>query len=647
MELLSDAFVYLCAAVIAVPIANRLGLGSVLGYLIAGVVIGPVLGIVGSETTEVQHFAEFGVVMMLFLVGLELQPAVLWKMRKQLIGLGGLQVVGTTAVFAGIALAFGLAWQAALALGMILALSSTAIVLQTLNEKGWLKTQGGQSSFSVLLTQDIAVIPMLAILPLLAVGHAAGGGAEHSDGHGHGGHEGGGAHGGEALAALPGWAQALVIIAVIIAIIVAGRHLLRPVFRFIAEAHLREIFTATALLLVIGIALLMDFVGLSPALGTFLAGVVLSDSDYRHELESDIEPFKGLLLGLFFLTVGAGIDFNLLFGAPLTIFGLALGLMAVKFALLFALGTLFRLDGPDRWLFALGLAQAGEFAFVLFGFASSSGALEQSLLQTMTLVVAISMLLTPALFILYEKVIAPRAASKSDREPDVVDSKGRVVIVGMGRFGQIVGRLLLTSGYDVVILDHDPQTVDNLSRVGIRTIYGDATRPDLLHGAGVGDADLFIAAIDDRDKQTLVVEHVAKTYPNVKILARARDRHHVYELENVGAHVAEREVFEGALTLGKQALVALGSHPFRAQTKAREFRNHDFAMLDDLRENYNDGGVDKSYIDAMRAHAETLFDIMRVDRGEERHERTERGWNPPPKSDATLGLTPEGEETRG
>ena len=298
MELLSDAFVYLCAAVIAVPIANRLGLGSVLGYLIAGVVIGPVLGIVGSETTEVQHFAEFGVVMMLFLVGLELQPAVLWKMRKQLIGLGGLQVVGTTAVFAGIALAFGLAWQAALALGMILALSSTAIVLQTLNEKGWLKTQGGQSSFSVLLTQDIAVIPMLAILPLLAVGHAAGGGVAHSDGHG--GHEGGGAHGGEALAALPGWAQALVIIAVIIAIIVAGRHLLRPVFRFIAEAHLREIFTATALLLVIGIALLMDFVGLSPALGTFLAGVVLSDSDYRHELESDIEPFKGLLLGAVF-----------------------------------------------------------------------------------------------------------------------------------------------------------------------------------------------------------------------------------------------------------------------------------------------------------------------------------------------------------
>ncbi|WP_298966264.1 monovalent cation:proton antiporter-2 (CPA2) family protein [uncultured Roseibium sp.] len=632
MGLLGDAFVYLCAAVIAVPIANRLGLGSVLGYLIAGVVIGPILGIVGKETADVQHFAEFGVVMMLFLVGLELRPAMLWKMRQQLIGLGGLQVVGTTAVFTGIGYLFGLSWQSAVALGMILALSSTAIVLQTLNEKGWMKTQGGQSSFSVLLTQDIAVIPMLAVLPLLAAGNGVG----HGEAHGSDSHGDAAAHGGEALASLPGWAQALIILAVIAAIIIAGRHLLRPVFRFIAEARLREIFTATALLLVIGIALLMDFVGLSPALGTFLAGVVLSDSDYRHELEADIEPFKGLLLGLFFLTVGAGIDFGLLFGAPLTIFGLAVGLLSVKFALLFALGTIFKLKGADRWLFALGLAQAGEFAFVLFGFAAGSGVLETGILQTMTLVVAISMVLTPALFIFYEKVVAPRAVATSDREPDKIDSRGRVVVAGMGRFGQIVSRMLLTSGYDVVILDHDPQTIDNLSRIGIRTFYGDATRPDLLHGAGLEDADLFIAAVDDRDKQTLMVEHVAKTYPKVKILARARDRHHVYELENAGAHYAEREVFEGALALGRRAFTELGRHPFRARTKAQEFRHHDLAMLDDLRANYNDGGVDTSYIDAMRAHSDTLFEIMRVDRGDERHERTERGWNPPPKGDATL-----------
>ncbi|MEO9527131.1 monovalent cation:proton antiporter-2 (CPA2) family protein [Roseibium sp.] len=629
MGLLNEAFVYLCAAVIAVPVANRLGLGSVLGYLIAGVVIGPVIGLVGSETTEVQHFAEFGVVMMLFLVGLELQPAMLWKMRQQLIGLGGLQVTVTTAVFAGIGIAFGLAWQSALALGMILALSSTAIVLQTLNEKGWLKTRGGQSSFSVLLTQDIAVIPMLAVLPLLAIG------VSHDGIDGSGNSESAG-HGGEALAALPGWAQALVILVVIAAIVIAGRHLLRPVFRFIAEARLREIFTATALLLVIGIALLMDFVGLSPALGTFLAGVVLSDSEYRHELEADIEPFKGLLLGLFFLTVGAGIDFELLFGAPLMILGLVIGLMTVKFAVLFALGTLFRLQGADRWLFALGLAQAGEFAFVLFGIASGGGVLEQGLLQTMTLIVAISMLLTPALFIFHEKVVAPRVVAQSDRQPDTIDSRGRVVVAGMGRFGQIVSRMLLTSGYEVVILDHEPQTIENLSRIGIRTFFGDATRPNLLHAAGLDEADLFIAAIDDRDKQTQMVEHVARSYPNVKILARARDRHHVYELENVGAHHAEREIFEGALALGRRAFVELGHHPFHARVRAREFRNHDVAMLDALRENFNDGGVDNSYIDAMRAHSETLKEIMRVDRGNNRHEGADRGWNPPPKGDASL-----------
>jgi len=627
MALLSEAFVYLCAAVIAVPIANRLGLGSVLGYLIAGVMIGPVIGIVGAEAADVQHFAEFGVVMMLFLVGLELQPAMLWKMRQQLVGLGGLQVAGTGLAFCGIGFLFDLHWQSALALGMILSLSSTAIVLQTLNEKNWLRTEGGQSSFSVLLTQDIAVIPMLALLPLLAIG------GDHS---GPGGHGEGAGHGGEALAALPGWAQALVILAVIAAIVVAGRYLMRPVFRFIAEARLREIFTATALLLVIGIALVMDFVGLSPALGTFLAGVVLSDSDYRHELESDIEPFKGLLLGLFFLTVGAGIDFDLLFGAPLTIFGLALGLMAVKFTVLYPLGVLFRLKGPHRWLFALGLAQAGEFAFVLFGFAGGAGVLEPSLIKTMTLVVAISMLLTPALFIFYEKVVAPRALAKADLEPDVIDRKGRVVLAGMGRFGQIVSRLLLTSGYEVIILDHDPQTIENLRKIGIRTFYGDATRPDLLHGAGLDEADLFIAALDDREKQTELVEHVARTYPKVRILARARDRHHVYELENAGAHHAERELFEGALALGRQALAELGFHPFRARTKAREFRHHDIAMLDNLRENFNDGGADASYIDAMRAQSETLFEIMRVDRGGERHERTERGWTPPPKGDATL-----------
>ncbi|WP_068114353.1 monovalent cation:proton antiporter-2 (CPA2) family protein [Tropicimonas marinistellae] len=626
MEFLAAGFVYLVAAVVAVPLANRLGLGSVLGYLIAGVVIGPVLGIVGHETVELQHFAEFGVVMMLFLVGLELQPAMLWRMRTQLLGLGGLQVVGTTVAIAAVSLAFGLAWQAALALGMILALSSTAIVLQTLNEKGWMQTIGGKSAFSVLLTQDIAVIPMLALMPLLAVGTG------HDDAHGAEGH---GHAAPTAFDALPDWAQALAILAIIAAIILAGRTVMRPVFRFIAEARLREIFTAAALMLVIGIALAMNYVGLSPALGTFLAGVVLSDSEYRHELESDIEPFKGLLLGLFFITVGAGVDFGLLFSNPIGLVGLAVGLMALKAALLYGLATAFGLGGADRWLFTLGLAQAGEFAFVLFGFTLVAGVLPAELVSTMTLVVALSMLLTPLLFILHEKVLAPRSVASADREPDEIDEAGTVVVAGIGRVGQIITRLLVTNGYKVTVLDHDPETIENLSKIGFRAYYGDATRPDLLHSAGLETAKLFVAALDDREKQTELVRHVAHSYPNVTIHARAIDRHHVYDLENAGAHIAARETFEGALSMGRDALVALGNHPFRAETARRTFRAHDHRQLDALRETWNTEGVSASYIDAMRAHSQTLFDLMKEDRLDS-FDRSERGWTPPPKGDASL-----------
>ncbi|MGR3761955.1 monovalent cation:proton antiporter-2 (CPA2) family protein [Roseobacteraceae bacterium NS-SX3] len=638
MDLLAAGFVYLVAAVIAVPLAKRLGLGSVLGYLIAGVVIGPVLGVVGGETVDIQHFAEFGVVMMLFLVGLELQPAILWRMRAQLLGLGGMQVLGTAALTAAAALIFGVAWQASLALGMILALSSTAIVLQTLGEKGLMPTAGGKGSFSVLLTQDIAVIPMLALMPLLAVNAVSGGhdslgdsghGAPAADAHGHG-------HGAPTLFdTLPDWAQAVAVLLIIGGIIVAGRTVIRPVFRFIAEARLREIFTAAALMLVIGIALLMNYVGLSPALGTFLAGVVLSDSEYRHELESDIEPFKGLLLGLFFITVGAGIDFQLLLSNPLGLVGLALGLMALKAGLLYMLGTGFGLRGADRWLFSLGLAQAGEFAFVLFGFAAGAGILGAEVIKPMTLVVALTMLLTPLLFILYEKVLAPRAVRTEERAADEIDEAGSIVVAGIGRVGQIITRMLVTNGHKVTVLDHDPETIENLSRIGFRAYYGDATRPDLLHSAGLEDAKLFIAALDDREKQTELVHHVAKTYPQVTIHARAHDRHHVYELERAGAHLAQRETFEGALAMGRDAMTAIGYHPFRAEAASRTFRSHDRKALDGLRETWNESGVSKSYIDAMRAHSQTLFELMKADR-HDAHDRSERGWTPPPKGDASL-----------
>jgi len=622
MSLLHDAFIYLLAAVVAVPVASRLGLGSVLGYLIAGIVIGPVLGIVGAEAEDVQHFAEFGVVMMLFLIGLELQPAMLWRMRHRLIGLGGLQVSLTTGLIAAAAVGFGLPWQSAVAIGMVLALSSTAIVLQTLNEKGWMKTTGGQSSFSVLLTQDIAVIPMLALLPLLAVGGAMQGGAADP-------------HAGGALDALPGWLQTLAILAVIAAIIVAGRYLVRPVFRFIAESRLREIFTAAALLLVIGTALLMELVGLSPALGTFLAGVVLSDSAYRHELESDIDPFKGLLLGLFFISVGAGIDFALLFGAPLLIVGLAVGLMVAKFVVLLVLARLFRLSMGDGWLFALGLAQAGEFAFVLFAFAEGAGALDGAIARLLTLVVALTMLLTPVMFIVYERLIAPRAVTTRARAADDIDDSGPVVVAGMGRFGQIVTRFLTTNGCKVIVLDHDPRTIENVARIGIRTYYGDATRPDLLRAAGLADASLFVAALDDREQQTQVVAHVAEHYPACRILARASDRHHVYELREAGAHVVERELFEGSLKLGRAALIELGAHPFRAEQQSRLFRRHDHETMAALEEKWSAAGMDQSYVDLMRARTDDLRDVMQSDRAD-RHDTADRGWTPPPKGETDL-----------
>lgn len=618
MGLLHDAFVYLLAAVVAVPVAKRLGLGSVLGYLIAGIVIGPVLGVVGSETEEVKHFAEFGVVMMLFLIGLELRPTMLWDMRHRLLGLGGMQVAITTALIFAAALAFGLHWQGAVAVGMILALSSTAIVLQTLEEKGWMKSTPGQSAFSVLLFQDIAVIPMLALLPLLATTAA-----HHADGAGH--------HGGNALEGLPGWLQTVVILGVIVAIIAAGRYLMRPVFRFIAESRLREIFTAAALLLVVGIALLMEMVGLSPALGTFVAGVVLSGSEYRHELESDIAPFKGLLLGLFFISVGAGIDFELLFGRPGLILGIAFGLMALKGTILAVLGFTFKLRGPDLWLFGLALAQAGEFAFVLFGFAEGAAVLSAEICRLLVLAVAVTMLATPLLFIVYEKLILPRAGSTESREADAIDTRGTAVVTGVGRFGEVVSRMLITNGHNVVVLDHDPALIELWRQIGLMTYYGDATRPDLLHATGLDEARLFVAALDDREKQTLLVEHVARHYPRCRIIARAVDRHHAYDLEEAGAHHVVREVIESAVTAGRLALEELGTHAFKAERQARAFRRHDQEMVEALRERWLEGGVDKQYIDVARARASELFEVMKSDRAAERHDSSERGWVPPPK----------------
>ncbi|EIC19585.1 monovalent cation:proton antiporter-2 (CPA2) family protein [Thiorhodovibrio frisius] len=624
--LLFHAFVYLCAAVIAVPIAKRLGLGSVLGYLIAGIVIGPVIGLVGSETQEIQHFAEFGVVMMLFLVGLEVEPRLLWEMRARLLGLGGLQVAVTAGLIAAIALALGSEWRIAFAIGLIFSLSSTAIVLQTLNEKGLTKTEGGRASFSVLLFQDIAVIPMLALIPLLALPELAGHGAAEAVAQGHGDAM-------SLVAGLPGWAHAGVVLGAVAVVLLGGHFLSRPLFRFIADARLREIFTASALLLVVGIALLMTLVELSPALGTFLAGVVLANSEFRHELESDIEPFKGLLLGLFFITVGAGIDFDVLFGDFGMVLGLTLGLMVLKGSVLLGLTRLFQLDSRDGWLLTLGLAQAGEFGFVLLSFTVQNSVIPQDLAKTLSLVVALSMLLTPALFILYDKLVLPQLRSTGAAQPDTIDEQGAVVIAGNGRFGQIVNRLLVAGGVRTVVLDHEATVIDMARKLGIKSYYGDASRPDLLEAAGIKHAAAFVIAIDDPERAMEMVERVHRHYPGVRILARAFDVNHLYLLRKAGVDLAERELFEASLKLGAETLKVLGLHPFKVEKMVRAFRRHDESGLDQLYELWDENpdiARNRALHARARQHGEALAELMEADRLQ-LHDRSERGWTPPPK----------------
>ncbi len=572
-SLLFQAFIYLVAAVVSVPIAKRAGLGSVLGYLIAGVIIGPfVLGLVGHEE-GVMHFAEFGVVMMLFLIGLELRPALLWRMRGPILGLGGLQVLLTTLLITVLGIVFGLIWQHALVIGMTLALSSTAIVLQTLNEKGWMKTGAGESCFSVLLFQDIAVIPMLAVLPLLAVGVST-----------------------ESLSAAnesgqAGWINTLKVVGAVAGIIFVGRYVIRHIFRIIADTKLREIFTATALLLVIGTAVLMEAVGLSPALGTFLAGVVLADSEYRHELELNIEPFKGLLLGLFFISVGASIDFNVLFASPIIIMGLVVALIVVKFVVLFGLSKIFKMTFNSGMLFSFALAQGGEFAFVLFSFATKNGVISAQLVNPLIVVVALTMLITPLLIIFYERFFESHKPDNVQAEYDDDIDQGAdnpVLIAGYGRFGQIAGRLLASNGFKTTILDNNASHIEVLRGFGNKVYYGDASRVDLLEMAGASNAKLMIIAIEGREKINELVETISKHFPNLKLLVRAENRTHAFELLKLGVPEENiyRVTFGSSLELGKDALRYLGFNGYRAQRAALLFKKHDEEVIKELYEQY-------------------------------------------------------------
>ncbi|PJE26202.1 Glutathione-regulated potassium-efflux system protein KefC [Pseudooceanicola marinus] len=604
---LYQATIYLCAAVIAVPLSARLGLGSVLGYLAAGIMIGPVLHLIGHDTHDLQHFAEFGVVMMLFLIGLELEPRALWDMRHKLLGLGGLQVVLTMLAVMAAGIAFGLEWQPALAVGMILALSSTAIVLQTLSEKGLMQTQGGRSTFAVLLTQDIAVIPMIAALPLLAVptlmqlspdGSITVGGAEEA------------AHDGMSLVeGLPGWGVTLVTLGAVVAVILIGIYLIRPVFRFIHAAHLPEMYTALSLAIVIGIAFLMNLVGLSPALGTFLAGVVLANSEFRHELESDIQPFKGLLLGLFFITVGAGINFDTFLDAPLKIFGIAVGVMALKWVILLVLGLLFKLRKRNLMLFTLGLAQAGEFGFVLISFSRQVNVLPGTLAEQLLLSITLTMLLTPLFFIAYDLLSRRMHDDGGVEEPDEIAEDGPVIIAGIGRFGQIVNRMVQSSGCKTIVLDNSMATIELMRRFGFKGYFGDPTRPDILHAAGLDKARVLVAAMDDNKAVTQLVAYARAQRPDLHIIARAYDRTHVYQLYRAGADDIVRETFDSSLRAGRYVLENIGLSDFEAAEAEKIFFHHDRDAIRELAELWDPNiptGQNEAYIARSRELAKGL-----------------------------------------
>ena len=580
---LYQALIYLGAAVIAVPISARLGLGSVLGYLAAGVIIGPVLGLVGSETAQLQHVAEFGVVMMLFLIGLELEPRALWDMRHRLIGLGGLQIAISTLALMAATMAAGHPWSVGLAVGLTLSLSSTAIVLQTLSEKGLMQTGGGRATFSVLLTQDIAVIPILALLPLLAMPavlqFASDGSIQRAiaplanDGH---------AASMSLVEGLPGWGVTLVTIAVIGGVVLAGIYLTRPLFRFIHAAHLREMYTALALAIVVGISFLMTLIGLSPALGAFLAGVVLANSEFRHELESDILPFKGLLLGLFFITVGAGINYRLFFANPGDLIGLALLVILAKGLVLYFVGRAFQLKGRARWLFTLGLAQAGEFGFVLLAFSVKQHVVPAPLAEKLLLIIALTMMITPLLFIIYDIVSRNMRDRTPQHEADKIDAEGPVIIAGIGRFGQIVNRLVRASGHQTVVLDSDMETVQLMRRFGVKGFLGDPTRPELLKAAGLAKAKVLVAAMDDPANVTKLVAFARKERPDLHIIARARDRNHVFELYRAGADDIVREMFDASLRAGRYVLENIGLSEFEAAGAEQTFYAHDRTTLREL-----------------------------------------------------------------
>jgi len=596
-SLLSGAIVYLAAAVVCVPIASRLKLGSVLGYLAAGCLIGPFGLRLIDDPASTLHFAEIGVVLMLFVIGLELDPAHLWTMRRAVFG-GGVLQLATSAVPLGLGAFFlGLPWQAALVIGITLGLSSTAVAMQTMAERNVLAAPTGRTAFAVLLFQDIAAIPLLAAVPLLA-SRAAG---TPSTGRG-----------------------PLLAIAAVLATFVIGRFLTRPILRALARTGLREVFAAFALLVVLGIAALMESVGISMALGAFLAGVLLAGSEYRHALETDIQPFRGLLMGLFFIAVGMSIDFGLLLREPLFVLGLIGGFQLLKLAALRLVAGPLGIARRESWLFAALLAQGGEFAFVVFGVARKARLLPGEWDALLTLAVALSMALTPLLLLARDRMLA---ASLTERVADeIIDEQAPVIIAGFGRFGQIVGRLLFASGIKATVLDHDPDQIELLKRFDFRVYYGDATRLDLLTAAGAARAKLLVLAIDDPDSSVRLAEAVKEHFPGLQIVARARNIGHWQKLRSAGVRVVERETFESAVLVGRRALEALGVRPYEARERADVFRQHNIKTLEDILPKWQN---EEERTNLARTAREQLERQMEQDRASLDRFST-HGWRPDP-----------------
>lgn len=593
-DFLFNIFIFLAAACLVVPLANRFKLGAVLGYLATGMLIGPYGFALIDNGDEVMHFAEFGVIMMLFLIGLELEPKNLWRMRKHIVGLGGLQVLLSAFALTGIGMLMGFAWNTSLAVGLALSLSSTALVVQILQEKNLTHTSLGEAAISVLLFQDMAVIPILLALPLLAVGGQVIPPSPH-----------------DLLANFSGFTHALIVGAVIIGVIVVGHLMSRYLLRVIARTNVREVFTATALALIVGVTLVMEMIGVSPALGAFVAGVVLANSEYKQTLWADIEPFKGLLLGLFFISVGMGMDLDLVLQKPFLLAGAVFLFMGVKAIILYILGWHFAVPRNQNLGFAIGLSQGGEFNFVLFPIISGLALLTAEQASFLTLAVALSIAATPLAILAYNKFIVPRFLSMLPQRPyDLPPAGGKVIVAGYGRYGQVIGRFLMAQGTNVTILEKNPDQIETLRKFGVRGYYGDATRLDLLRTAGAASAQIFVVAINDPEVSLKIVRLLQNEFPNLKIFVRARNRRHAYLLHKAGIDHYTRDTFDSSLNMAQQIMTELGSSLEDVQDKAEKFRQHD---EDTLAQSFDFFESDKKMAHFAKTRAIELENILQSD----------------------------------